>query len=689
MRIIIILLLISFTVKPAFTQVPTKQEMQNQMAQAIKELNDQIAELEKQIVEAKKNKEDSESIKQMEDELSMLKKQVAMMGGLNKNVSKMSSKTIQQAVDQENSTGLPERDVARINALPKKPLADAELAVFVQKINTAIDNKISVSQKKNAKELYDEISLESKSADALGNIAVLCWMAGSTDMALWILGKACVKDMSNTDNLNNYASFLSMVGGEHLAIPILQNLQNKFPDNTTTLNNLGQAWYGLGEMNNAKKYLDGTMHFASAHPYANETISDIDESQGNKEESIESLKRSIKEEYTPEKEARLNKKGVKLKYDDIDDPECSKAAGTAGKAAQLGFEKFLSLIPDYPMEGGAGAETLHQQWYDFRDKLGAVEEKLNDEIKPLEEKAKAYAMSLKDNPNLLAPYNTRQYKTANRKLTLLIEWGTDRVVALANKMYAAGDSIEKWREDYNKAILALGKEPSCGAKLALASDFNMKANNLWHQRNNEWLNFQKEFLNSEARLFLCATTDRSVYEMNIAKIKAAFISYLGGLSCEFEVGCIKQEVSKSSGKILPDFDEMNCQYKTELSIPYAEKLFSIKVECNKMTTKFDVKYLKGSLEENLANGKYHGIVEVQQKIGSDKEQYGPIEIGTQVKVKGTVEFTEGGIQDVSVGAEVGVKAGPMSVSSLEGKMSVITGKGSITGKGAFSGISIK
>jgi uncharacterized protein YlxW (UPF0749 family) len=84
MRIIIFLLLISFIIKPAFTQVPSKKEMQEQMLSAMNDLNKQIADLEKQIAEAKKNKEDEETIKPLEEQLAMLKKQVAMMGGLSK-----------------------------------------------------------------------------------------------------------------------------------------------------------------------------------------------------------------------------------------------------------------------------------------------------------------------------------------------------------------------------------------------------------------------------------------------------------------------------------------------------------------------------------------------------------------------------------------------------------------------------
>ena len=292
MRILIFLILTVLASVPAQSQVPSKKEMQEQMQQVIKELNSQIADLEKQIADAKKNKEDESVIKDLQDQLAMLKKQVGLMGGLNKNISNVSDKTFKTAVEEENTEGVPKRDDARINALPKKILTGAELNVFVQKIFTAIDNRISLSQKKNATDLYNEINGKSKSPKASGNVAVLCWLAGSTDMAIWIMGKSCMDDMSNTDNLNNYASFLTMVGGEHLAIPILKNLNQRFPGNSTILNNLGQAWYGLGNMAAAGNHLDSANGRAAGHPHANETKSKIDESQGREEESIEDLKKS-------------------------------------------------------------------------------------------------------------------------------------------------------------------------------------------------------------------------------------------------------------------------------------------------------------------------------------------------------------------------------------------------------------
>src|SRR5438067_13152983 len=116
MRIIIILLMISFISNPIFSQESSKQELQN-MA---KELSNQIPDLEKQIAEAKKNKEDPETIKDLEDQLAAVKKQLAMITGVGKGISKMSEQTIQQASQQQTiSNTIPKIDVTRISMIPE------------------------------------------------------------------------------------------------------------------------------------------------------------------------------------------------------------------------------------------------------------------------------------------------------------------------------------------------------------------------------------------------------------------------------------------------------------------------------------------------------------------------------------------------------------------------------------------
>ena len=127
--------------------------MQSQMNEVVNELNKQIAETEKQLAEAKKNKEDDSVIKSLEDELAMLKKQVNMMGGLNKNVSMMSEKIIEQATEEKKSGTVPKRDLARIRQIPEKTLTDAELVSFVKKVHAEVEKLLNAEDKAEAQKI--------------------------------------------------------------------------------------------------------------------------------------------------------------------------------------------------------------------------------------------------------------------------------------------------------------------------------------------------------------------------------------------------------------------------------------------------------------------------------------------------------------------------------------------------------
>lgn len=693
MRCVIFLILVLFSFAPTLSQEPIKKEvkktlpdqvpsksgMQAQMQSAINELNKQAIELEKQIADAKKNKDDPETIKGMEEQLAMLWKQIEMMGGVTKKISGIPDKTFQQvAAKDDNNKDIPKKDVARIKMIPDKILTDAELVPFVKKVHLEVEKLMDVEKKAEAFKLYTALKSEKKNDDDINNTASTLWIAGNTEVALFLLGKECSANMENVNNLNNYASFLTMKGAEHAALPILQNLNRRIPNNSTILNNIGQAWRGLGDMNNANRYLDSTMRLYRNHPHANETKSEIQKSEGKIDESIESLKRSIKEDYTPEKEARLNELGYKVKFEDV-------KFKYPVKAEPLGIEQFMFSIPAYPFEGGLAAQTSRNEWDDFWQKISFAKQGL-EEIQAAQKLiVDAHHKRVLANPLLLKPYNNKVYKTAKRKLDLLTEWGLERTLALNEEFMAHALVVSQLKESYYNA---LKNTEACGARKALATSFLSQANAIWQDNNAKMLSLQKQIINAGSNYALYAFTDRSEYELVLTSMKIGFLSYLGGLRPEIEVGCLLTDAPESRRGALPDFDEMNCEYKTELSVPYLEKFYSIKVECNKMTTTFDAKFIKGTLEENLATGKYKGTIEIEGKIGSDKINVGPVEVGSSVKAGAGIDFTESGIQDVYVTSEAQIKAGAVTASSVEAKVSVISGNTTITGKGAFSGINI-
>ena len=212
--------------------------------------------------------------------------------------------------------------------------------------------------------MYNETKAEYKSTAIIANAASGCWMMGNWEKAIFIMGKVCFDDMDDAENLNNYAAFLIDAGAEQAALPILEYLNSKYPENSTILNNLGQAWYGLGEMDKARKFLTAAIELYPNHSLANLTMSNIALAGPNPDtpSAVNFLKASLKENYDSEKEAELEKLGYTITLEDM--PELRYPM----KSDPVGMLEFVETFPEeYPSQigddGKVKAINSYVFWY--------------------------------------------------------------------------------------------------------------------------------------------------------------------------------------------------------------------------------------------------------------------------------------------------------------------------------------
>ena len=395
---------------------PSKNEIQSQMNEATSGIVKEIAELEKQL----KTETDEETIKDLKEQIEMLKKQLKMMQGLNKNVSMMSDNAVQEAVEDDGTAAVPKRDITRINMLPKKLLNEAELLLFIKNIQGEVDKIIPPAEKAEALKMYNETKAEYKSTAVIANAASGCWMAGNWEKAIFIMGKVCTDDMSDADNLNNYAAFLIDAGAEQAAIPILEFLNSKYPGNSTILNNIGQAWYGLGDLENSKKFLSAAIELYPNHSLANLTMANISLAGPHPDtpRAVNFLKTSLKETYDSEKEAELEKLGYAITVEDM--PELQYPM----KSDPVGMLEFVETFPEeFPSQIGDDAKVKAVNSFVFGIKK--LKEEYNEEQLVLEKKLQVHAKMLTTNPtymeNHLKPHhNSPACKVAIRTHALII-----------------------------------------------------------------------------------------------------------------------------------------------------------------------------------------------------------------------------------------------------------------------------
>ncbi|MFT3936979.1 MAG: hypothetical protein QM726_25360 [Chitinophagaceae bacterium] len=284
-------------------KAPTQKEMQEMMKEAQKELQNLDPETKRMM--------DSMGIK-MPD-----------MKTISKNVSNVTDAQLAKAWEDENRI-VPLKDASRIALANQQIVTEANLAAFIQKLNTAVFARFTQKELSDCEQALQWISKKMQ-GNGLGisNAAVQLWMLGKYKAAIYVLGKQSAKS-NDANMLNNYAAFLTMAGAEEWALLALNYLDKKYPQNSSILNNLSQAWYGLGDMDKADEYAKKTLLLCVFHPQANMVKSKIAESKGNTTEAISFAKKAMEKYYSPEKETQLSKLGYKLKTSDYSMPVASK-----------------------------------------------------------------------------------------------------------------------------------------------------------------------------------------------------------------------------------------------------------------------------------------------------------------------------------------------------------------------------
>jgi TolA-binding protein len=664
MRVIIFLLLLFWdaqpafpqtpadkTVKPVKTEMPSKTEIQSQMNEATNEIRKQITGLEKQIASSK----DADEIKDLNEQVAILKKQLSMMEGLNRNVAGMSEKVFKAAADEDAGTAIPKHDATRISMIPKKIVTDAELLSFLKNVNSGVERLISPVERTEALNIYNETKAKYKSVAIVANAANGCWMLGHWEKALFIIGKVCVDEITDADNLNNYAAFLVMTGGEQAALPILEYLDEKYPGNSTIQNNLGQAWFGLGDMENAKKFLGAATELYPNHSMANSTLAEISVANKDIPKAISFLKASLKENYDPDKEGELAKLGYAITYADM--PEFKYPM----KADPLGILPLVESIPeDYPTRIGDD-QTVDIVNRFVRSTVVSNEE-FNEENQKLSKKLKDRSERLSEDSDFrrefLDPHNCPAYKLAARSRLLI--WtetfgsSTPLITQMwlpSQKYFANIKSVktgqELWREcqdiwtekvvkptaDLARAWQASRVGDNCSDVDAATEAYLAKKNAIRKQGiqliKKKVREYSKE-LDQWVRISLYSTKDNPpknaddvtmdlVSELEFTTARSAYrngeLSYFLSMAENFVEKQSKLRSSCTPGAQLPDdpsedilaplvpaspHPPLKCEFKKVLSTP----VVVYKFECNTMkeTTKRNLKQKKDPVNRGQGQG---------------------------------------------------------------------------------------
>lgn len=551
---------------------------------------------------------------------------------------------------------VPSLDKARIASIPKKALRDGDMPGYINETVSLVEAKLSPEARRAGDAIVRAVQKDRRNPLAIERAAIGFYSIGALEGAIYLMGKAAAANPADPTTLNNYAAFLSMGGAEQRAVAMLQNLERKFPDDTTVLNNLGQAWFGLGDAEKAQEYFGRVIRLKPGHSQANMTDAVIKESRGDKKGAVESMRKSIRQGYSREKEAHLGRLGYELTGNDIswDEPFAEDP---------LKLHKALPYIPPYYTKAKE-SKIADERWNAFREAMKAMKEEVDSErdgvMRANESALRRFQGELVSGKKRFSPMSVKftlkhitRGKTNEELMARLMRWNREGM-ELQEKIDRLYARMQK-RLDENR-------NAPCGAHEAIISEFMGQANTiLSHLQSENRIKDRIRWYNEWAQIlrYYNSPTEET-YRLHLNHLKSSFFSYMAGLRhYHFPDArlCHAPTDKSRPRRDLVHYEDIHCQRRYSFAIPM---IGEIKVNCHYMATEFDVAgVIKGKTLEDLNTGEFvRGTLEVGAEIGKGSKGIDveglPISVEMTAKTGGFIEFDGDGITDI--GVEAGVEA---------------------------------
>jgi hypothetical protein len=608
---------------------------------------------------------------------------------------------------------VPLRDDARINAVLKRDLGDAEIKNYCKAVFEAVKKEMNPAAVSQAENIYAKLKVKYSSAAAMGNGAISCYLANLTQQSIYIMGKVCSENAVDANNLNNYAALLTNHGVEQGAIPILNYLNRKFAKSPVVTSNLSVAWMGLGDMKTAEKYADSCIRFfpgnaAQAH-YVKAVVK---ESEGNRQSAIDELKQSIGEVYSADKAGQLRKMGGHL-----------KAADHKKKlpADALGLSRFNFPTLPKTYETALNSKLEWETFYkNLKSSVAALEIKTNRLKKEYDAKAAAdakaainFAKQKSGKPAYAFAANNNTNQSWNNFYQLLSDEYAKKEEVFMKEARELTEKNSKMQDELDTIVKvhlakrfeqdALGKKftdaEACNAYKEAYDNYMQPANTMFEKFYSGYIDYKRKSTNElvyAGKQFM----EKEFYEYYASNAKLQFLYALQSVSYEipgYAVGlpyaqaCINVNKNPFTNKELSKWNDLNCGNKWSMNIPFC----GVATDCNKITFTFDALIFEGSYSEDLFTGEFTNLtLETGMGVGSKKLGAGQIaEIGGEAGV--FIEIDKQGISDYGVKAKVAAGAneevavnGSQVQVSAEGKISLKSGKPSFQVKSELSKVAL-
>jgi tetratricopeptide (TPR) repeat protein len=571
----------------------------------------------------------------------------------------------------------PPRDDARLAQMPRQRLTPAQVPGYVAAVHTKVLQALTADQRAAVLSLVTRVRREATPGSdvprVLADAGTLAWILRQSVVATVLLGQAAIDAPADPQTLSNYAAALTTVGLADLGIPLLLRLDADAPDNSTVLNNLGQAWFSLGAVEEAKKALLLAIAAFPRHAEANETLSHILESEGDAAGAAQALQGSIEGAYTQRKVKRLSRMGRTV-------PRVRLVGHLPVPNDPLGlgrFEapEFCQSLADLP----ACRERIAHHRRTVEAAIARIDRQLADESAP-----SAAAFEAPERPGqkvTVLPFKA----AAGARLQWLEEEFSQRPVFANPAFQELVEQMRRKAEPVDEAFGKRAKHDPCGA----TADSLAYNNHALREFFATTRPVTQRFVNEKAYLAQFNQSPRQEASTRLLYQRSFLTFFLSIHGSVSTLGCDQQPAPPFVRlKPLADFYDMQCPNIITFNVP---GIGGWTVRCNKMTAELDVKLpeigplpsigLRASRSDNLDTGVMErGTLELATKAGLEKASAGPLDAKLEATAGVFVTF-DGPEIDAGLrgGLQGSLKTGDLSVAKAGGEVTISINNGITAG----------
>ena len=234
---------------------------------------------------------------------------------------------------------LPVKDIKRLSLLPVQPPTIIQLADAVRQSKQQLE---SVTPKAVLDEVKAITANQTPAQQQSSSIAE--FYSDNPVQALLIAMQSALQNTAAPTAWNNLAALYNMSGLEHKAIPVLMRGLADDPGNSMLLNNMGQAFLGLGDIEQATSYLQQCLAQDPLNPEANRSMGMISYFNREYAKATKYFEQELEVAHRRSTLALMKQQGIKINLYQIR----KKRTGIPHKDffEEIGFSKFrLPALP--------------------------------------------------------------------------------------------------------------------------------------------------------------------------------------------------------------------------------------------------------------------------------------------------------------------------------------------------------